>query len=346
MKRSHSLFSFGYFLIFFLSGAFIVTCCFLLFFAGTDIPESVIRERAPITFLNVVFIAALFTAFDFFLRKITVERPLKRILSATKSVMEGDFSVRIKPLHGTERFNEFDIIIESINKMAEELCGIETLRTDFIANVSHELKTPLAVIQNYATLLSAPGINDEKRVEYCKAIIETTKRFSNMITNILKLNKLENQNIFPKLQKYELNEQICECMLNFEEQWEKRSLEIKTELDEVVAINGDYELLSLVWNNLLSNAVKFNREGGSITVRLFADGDDAVVKISDTGCGISPETGRHIFEKFYQGDTSHAMGGNGLGLALTKRVLDIVGGEVSVESKVGEGSTFTVKLKR
>lgn len=346
MKKSHSVFSLRQFLVFFLAGAFIVTCCFLLFFAGLDIPESVIKERAPVTFLNVVFIAALFTAFDYFWRRFTVERPLKRILSATKSVMEGDFSVRIKPLHDPRRFNEFDIIIVSINKMVEELGSIETLRTDFIANVSHELKTPLAVIQNYATMLSAPGIDGGERDGYCKAIVETTKRFSDMITNILKLNKLENQKIFPKLQKYELNEQICECMLNFEEQWEKKSLEIETELDEVITIYGDYELLSLVWNNLLSNAVKFSREGGKIAVRLFDENEFAVVMISDTGCGISPETGKHIFEKFYQGDSSHATGGNGLGLALTKRVLDIVGGEISVESKVGEGSTFTVKLKR
>lgn len=242
--------------------------------------------------------------------------------------------------------NEFDVIIEDFNKMAEELSGTETLRTDFIANVSHELKTPLSVIQNYATILQTPDLPEEQRVACAKAITDATRRLSALITNILKLNRLENQQIFPQWSTYELSEQLCESLLAFEDAWERKNLKIETALDEAVFVRGDVELLSLVWNNLFSNAVKFTEPGGGVAVKLTAEGEYAVVTVDDTGCGISQEAGRHIFEKFYQGDTSHAAQGNGLGLALIKRVVDIMGGEISVDSTVGQGSTFTVRLPR
>ncbi len=346
MKKSRWLLSVWSFIVFFAISAFVVTCCFYLFFAGVDVPKEIIRRRSGITFLNVILLSALITLIDAVKRKFTVERPVKRILKASKKITEGDFSVRIEPVHNFDGSNEFDMIIENFNKMAEELSGTETLRTDFIANVSHELKTPLSVIQNYASMLSVPNLPEEKRIEYANAITDTTKRFNEMITNILKLNKLDNQKIFPKLTVYELNEQLCECLLNFEEQWEKKNLELETNLDKIIMVKGDPELLSLVWNNLISNAVKFTDNGGKITVKIAADNDYAVVSVGDTGCGISPEEGKHIFEKFYQGDSSHATQGNGLGLALVKRVVNIVGGEISVESEVGRGSTFIVKLKR
>ena len=230
--------------------------------------------------------------------------------------------------------------------MTEELAGTETLRTDFIANVSHELKTPLAVMGNYATMLQKPNITDEERYEYAKAISESARRLAQLITNILKLNKLENQQIFPQLDEYDLGEQLCESLLQFEDIWEKKNLNIETDIEDGVRIRSDSELLSLVWNNLISNAVKFTPEGGTIGVSLKTDGDLVAVSVRDTGCGIKPEVGQHIFEKFYQGDTSHATQGNGLGLALVKRVVDILKGEIGVQSVYGQGSTFTVKFRR
>ena len=167
-----------------------------------------------------------------------------------------------------------------------------------------------------------------------------------MISNILKLNKLENQQIYPDKQRYDLSEQLCECLLAFESAWEAKELEIETDIEDGVTVESDPELLSLVWNNLFSNAIKFTEPGGTVFLRVRSDGDNAVVSVRDTGCGISPETGAHIFEKFYQGDTSHATQGNGLGLALVKRVVDIVGGEIDVSSQIGVGSAFTVKLKK
>lgn len=349
-RVSRSLFSLRVYLLFFLTISFMVTCCLLLFLGslqnvlGITLEKQHIQQAAKFTFGNIVFLSLLCVLVDGIRRKITVERPVHRILEATQQLTHGDFSARIQPFHGFDSMNEFDAIIEDFNKMAEELSGTETLRTDFISNVSHELKTPLAVIQNYATMLQSPDLPEEKRTEYAIAITVATRRLSALITNILKLNKLENQQIYPQWSTYELNEQLCECLLYFEEAWERKNLRLETELEELVPIRGDEELLSLVWNNLFSNAVKFTEPGGTIKVCLSTAGEYAVVAVSDTGCGIAPEAGRHIFEKFYQGDSSHATQGNGLGLALVKRVVDIMGGEISVDSKVDRGSTFTVRL--
>ena len=169
---------------------------------------------------------------------------------------------------------------------------------------------------------------------------------ADMMTNILKLNRLENQQIYPQVTEFDLGEQLCECLLQYENVWEKAEIEIDTDIAEDVTVRADAELLGLVWNNLFSNAFKFTESGGKVSIALTATEHYAVVKVADTGCGMSSEVGAHIFEKFYQGDTSHSVQGNGLGLALVKRVIDIMQGEISVESVVGKGSVFTVKIRR
>jgi signal transduction histidine kinase len=341
------MFSIWNFLIFFLTIAFVVTVSFHMFIKTLGIELGMeIRTSAFLTFVNVLILSLIFTLIDGFRRKHTVERPLKRILNATDEWTQGNFSERIAPFHGLGSMNEFDIIINDLNKMAEELSGIETLRTDFIANVSHELKTPLAVIQNYATMLQNPELPEEKRIEYAKTITDASRRFTELVTNILKLNKIENQQIYPESQGYNLSEQMRESLLAFEDAWERKNLELEVvHIDDDVYINADAELLTLVWNNLFSNAIKFTEDGGKISVSLKNENGYAVIKVSDTGCGMPPEVGKRIFEKFYQGDNSHSMQGNGLGLALVKRVIDIMSGEISVESTVGQGSTFIVKLR-
>ncbi|MBQ7335161.1 MAG: HAMP domain-containing histidine kinase [Clostridia bacterium] len=341
-----------YFLVFFLLVGFVTTCCMMLFVStlaeslNVVLTEENVREAAKITFWNVVLISFIFTVADLIRRKITVDLPVKRISEATRKMMRGDFTVRIQPIAKLPSGDKFQEIIDCINQMAEDLSGVETLRTDFIANVSHEMKTPLAVMQNYGTLLQEPGLDEEKRIEYAKAVTDASRRLSDMMTNILKLNRLENQQIYPNAQPYDLGEQLCESLLQYEVVWERRGIEIETDLAENVTVCADAELLSLVWNNLFSNAFKFTGEGGTVSVSLSVSGSYAVVRVKDSGCGMSPEVGAHIFEKFYQGDSSHATQGNGLGLALVKRVIDITGGEIAVESEVGRGSTFTVKLQR
>ena len=339
------------YVVFFLTVAFAVSCCMLLFVTtlsnnmGLVFNEENIGTAAKVTFLNVLLLTFLFGTIDYVRRKLMVDRPVKLITEATEKIMQGDFSARVKPMHGAgmEGFNQIGM---AINAMAKELAGTETLRTDFIANVSHELKTPLAVMGNYATMLQRPGITENERCEYAKAISEAARKLAQLITNILKLNKLENQQIFPQPKEFDLGEQLCESLLVFEDAWEAKNLNIETDIQENVRIRSDPELLSLVWNNLISNAVKFTPEGGTVAVSLQAEGDRITVSVSDTGCGMTADTGMHIFEKFYQGDTSHATQGNGLGLPLVKRVMDILRGEISVESVCGEGSTFTVTFKR
>ena len=342
---------FSSFLLFFLSVGFVVSCCMMLFLnvlsqeMGLIYTVQNIAQAAKITFLNVVIITVLFKSADFIRRKIMVDKPVQLITDAAEKIMKGDFSARVGHMHGSgmEGFNQ---IGESINAMAQELSSVETLRTDFIANVSHEMKTPLAVMQNFGTLLQMPDLSDLQRMEYAKAITDASRRLADMMTNILKLNRLENQQIYPNLTTFDLGEQLCESLLQYESTWERKHIEIETELAEGVLVSADAELLSLVWNNLFSNAFKFTEDGGKVTLALSADEVYATVQIRDTGCGMSADVGAHIFEKFYQGDTSRATQGNGLGLALVKRVVDIMQGEIGVESVVGVGTTFTVKIRR
>lgn len=337
---------------FFVLVAFIVSCCMLLFVSiladsmGLVFTKENIAAAAKLTFGNVLLISFGAATIDYIRRKRMVDKPVQQIMDALDQVMQGDFSVRIDPVKEFAGETGFNEIIKAINKMTAELQGTETLRTDFIANVSHELKTPLAVMANLSTMLQQPDISQEERMEYAKAISHSSRRLAALITNILKLNKLENQQIFPKHEEYDLSGQLCESLLGFEDAWEAKNLNIETQIEDEVRICSDGELLSLVWNNLISNAVKFTPEGGTVGVSLTADEKNVVVQVRDTGCGIDPETGKHIFEKFYQGDTSHATHGNGLGLALVKRVMDILQGEISVQSTPGQGSIFTVRLRR
>ena len=342
---------FSSFLLFFLLVAFVVTCCMLLFLnvlakeMDLVFNSENIAQAAKITFINVLIITVLFKSVDYIRRRLMVDKPVKTITVAAKKIMGGDFSARVKPMNKSG-FEGFDQIGEAINAMAEELSSVETLRTDFIANVSHEMKTPLAVMQNYGTLLQTPDLPEEKRMEYARAITDASRRLADMMTNILKLNRLENQQIYPNLTTFDLGEQLCESLLQYESTWERKNIEIETDIADGVRISADAELLSLVWNNLFSNAFKFTEDGGRVTLTLTADEKYATVRVTDTGCGMSAEVGAHIFEKFYQGDTSHATQGNGLGLALVKRVVDIMQGEIGVESAVGVGTTFTVKIRK
>lgn len=340
------------YLSFFLMVAFLVTCSTALF--ATLLSDSLnitlngdnLNMAAKLTFANVIILSLLFTIIDAIRRKLTVERAAKQIKDAASRLVKGDFSARVEPIKSVFVDDNLKEISRCFNKMAEELSGVETIRTDFISNVSHEMKTPLSVMQNYATLLQSPELSDDKRMEYAKGIALGSKKLADMMTNILKLNRLENQKIYPKTSRYNLGEQLCECIINYETIWERKNIEIETNIEEDVYVNGDEELLTLVWNNLLSNAFKFTDDGGKVTITLESDEEKAIVKVKDTGCGISGDVGARIFEKFYQADTARATSGNGLGLALVKRVIDILKGEIEVSSVVDEGTTFTVRLTK
>jgi len=272
------------------------------------------------------------------------DKPARELAEATAKVADGDFSVYVPTVHTADKYDYLDIMILDFNKMVEELGSIETLKTDFVSNVSHEMKTPIAVIKNYAELLQSDHITEAERKEYAAIVEDAAGRMSTLISNILRLNKLEHQRITASIQPYDLTRQLYDCILQFETVLDEKELELDVDTEDRARVNADESLMVLVWNNLLSNAVKFTGHGGTVKVVQRTFGSTVKVTISDTGCGMSDETVKHIFDKFYQGDTSHSGEGNGLGLALVKRVLELMDGDISVESTEGEGSSFTVTL--
>lgn len=301
------------------------------------------------TLIPTIYWTAVAAGLTLFTRKKvkdTYEEPLHRLADATQQVAGGDFSVYVPTIHTADRLDYLDVMILDFNKMVEELGSVETLKTDFVSNVSHELKTPIAVIKNYAELLQMKNASDGEKAEYARNIEEAAGHLSALISNILKLNKLENQRIDPEIESYDLCGQLEECILQYEELWDEKELELEVDMEEKAVIQADPSLMELVWNNLLSNAIKFTEQGGKVTVRQATEAEYVEVSVSDTGCGMSKESIRHIFDKFYQGDTSHSKEGNGLGLALVKRILVLMNGDIQVVSQEGKGSTFTVKLPR
>ncbi|MGL6198879.1 MAG: ATP-binding protein [Lachnospiraceae bacterium] len=274
----------------------------------------------------------------------TYEEPVYKLAEAARQVAGGDFSVYVPTIHTSDKRDYLDVMILDFNKMVEELGSIETLKTDFISNVSHEMKTPISIIKNYAELLQKGHISEGQQKEYAKAIETASVRLSDLISNILKLNKLENQGIVSENKGYDVCRQLCECILQFEEVWEEKEIELETDLEDEAMVFADDSLLELVWNNLISNAMKFTKPGGTVTIRQISDKEYIRVSVTDTGCGMSEDCMKHIFDKFYQGDTSHSNEGNGLGLALVKRVLELMNGDIDVSSEEGVGSTFTVAL--
>lgn len=332
------------FFLFFILVSFITTCTSLSFATGLNIPIEVQRSNGMFTFFNVIFISILLYTCDYIRRKLTIDRYTKMITENLDRITNGDFTIEIEKINPLYT-NQFDLIIEGINKMTRELNSVETFRTDFISNVSHEFKTPLTIIQNYGTLLQDTDITKEEQVEYAKNIAETSNDLAKLISNILSLNKLENQQIFPKLKDFNLSEQLLDCLLSFEDNINEKKLKIETDVNDNIYINSDKELLKIVWNNIFSNAIKFSKDGGKLSLKANTKNDLLVVNISDEGIGMDKDTGRKIFDKFYQGNTAHAVKGNGLGLALVKRIIIILNGKINVKSELGVGSTFTVSLK-
>lgn len=343
-NRTKHILSLSGYLVLFLTVAAIITVAIFVYAAAEERFSDNKGMIALVMLIAVFFLALVCTLIDGIRRKTMIDRPVEKILEATERITAGDFSVRIATDHPYGRYNEFDRIIEDLNRMTAELSKTEVLRSDFVSNVSHELKTPLAIIENYSTAIRDAEIDRETRERYADVLIATAKRLSSLVTNILKLNRLENQQIRTEQTSVRLDEMLSDAILQFEDRIEEKKLELDCDLDEI-AIVSDPNYLEIVWNNLISNAVKFTDAGGSIRVSLKEERGAAVVRVSDTGCGISKETGEHIFDKFYQGDTSHAQEGNGLGLALVKKVIDVLGGEISAESEVGKGSTFLVRLR-
>lgn len=274
-------------------------------------------------------------------------QPLRRLIRATKEIGEGHFDIHVQEekQHLYQIVPELQDLIRNFNEMAEELRGIELFRNDFINNFSHEFKTPIISIRGFAHELRQEGLTDEQRSEYAKIIEEESDRLARLSANVLTLSKLENQQIVTGQTEFYLDEQIRQSILLMESEWSEKELEVIPEL-EPLRYCGNEEMLALVWRNLLSNAIKFTPSGGCIRVLMDVTEKNVSVAVADNGIGMSDAVLARIFEKFYQGDTSHAHAGYGIGLALVHRIVVLMNGSVSVESREGHGSCFTVKLPR
>lgn len=266
--------------------------------------------------------------------------PVKKLGDAMGKVADGDFSVRLETKSSAKEVRE---VFTGFNLMAHELGATEVLQTDFVSNVSHEFKTPINAIEGYTTLLQGCDDLDEDQRQYVDKILFNTKRLSTLVGNILLLSKIENQSIQTNQTRFRLDEQIRQSILGLEAAWSAKDIEFDVELDNVEYL-GNEGLLHHVWDNLIGNAIKFNPPCGLVTLRLTKQDGKIVFTVKDNGPGLTEEAQKHLFDKFYQADSSHKEEGNGLGLALVKRILVIFGGEITVENISGGGCRFTVLL--
>jgi signal transduction histidine kinase len=269
-------------------------------------------------------------------------KPIREMMEATHKVAKGDFSAEVE-VKGSVVF-ELDALAESFNKMVRELKGIETLRNDFVRNFSHEFKTPIVSISGFAKLLKNGDVSDEETQEYLNSIIQESERLVDLSTSILNLSKVENIEIVSDKTLYRLDEQVRLAILMLEPKWSAKYLSLDIALEEEIEMSGNKNLIQQVWINLLDNAIKHTESGGTLKVGLWQSGRRAIFRLEDDGIGMSEETMRRMFDKFYQGDTSRSMMGNGLGLTLVKRIVDLCEGTIEVQSELGKGSTFTIKL--
>ncbi len=266
-------------------------------------------------------------------------KPMQAYITATNKLAAGDFSVRISRRYPAP-FRELQ---ESFNRMAEELGSIELLRSDFINNFSHEFKTPIVSIKGFAELLKEENLSPAERNEYLDIIIRESSRLASMATNVLNLSRIENQAIVTDRKQIDLSEQIRRCVLLMQNAWEAKNIDMEVDLDEIT-VNANGEMLSQIWLNLLDNAVKFTGEGGRVGVTLRREGNRAVASVRDDGPGIPPEDIDRVFDKFYHADAGGEAPGNGLGLTLARKIARLHGGDITCESRPGEGALMTVWL--
>lgn len=316
--------------------------CFLLLLRGGRL-YFFLRNPLALILAFYVFSFIIATVLTLYISRYILS-PVEHLSDASKKVAHGDFTVQI-PLDSDS--DELNVTISNFNSMVRELRSIETLRDDFIANVSHEFKTPLSAIEGYAMLLQEKNLGDKEREECARKILQSTARLNDLTGNILLLSKLDNQNYPQENTTFSLDEQIRQAILMFESVWTKKQIDIDCDMPDVSFV-GPQSLLNHVWINLIGNAVKFVKGDGSgrITVRLTPNEKNVVVTVADNGIGMDDKTIAHIFEKFYQGDTSRRSSGNGLGLALCKKIVESLHGTITAKGAPGEGSVFTVVLPR
>lgn len=342
MKKKYSSSLWVYFVLIVFSimllTAFIMTFLAYILFQIGHLSQ---YNRSPLApFIFLLFISVIIgTSISIFVAKKILE-PITNFSNATYEVARGNFDIKIDE---KGPIGEIRDLTKNFNMMVHELSSIETLRNDFIVNVSHEFKTPIATIEGYATLLQDKNLSDSEFKEYTQMIIYSARQLNTLSSNILSLSKLENQEIILEKELYRLDEQIRHAILMLEPDWNLKHLVFNINMIKIEYC-GNESLLMQVWINLIGNAIKFTPNNGLIHINLFKNDSSIIFEITDTGIGIDNSIIDHIFDKFYQGDTSRRINGNGLGLPLAKRIIDLSNGSISVKSVIGEGSTFTIIL--
>lgn len=295
-------------------------------------PERFIASLAIISFIIAVIIT-------YMINKITLE-PIREVIKATNELAQGNYDTRID-ITGA---NELIVLNESFNKLAKELSSVELLRTDFVNNFSHEFKTPIVSLKGYAKMLRYnKELTQQERDEYLDIIIIESERLAALSTNVLNLSKIENQQILTDCTNFRLDEQIRTSILTLESKWSDKNIELDIDMDDC-EFRGNEEQLKLIWRNLLENAIKFSKENGKIEIELRRYSAAAMIRISDNGIGMDENSKKHIFDKFYQADTSHTAQGHGLGLTICSKVIKLHGGRIIVKSEIEKGTEFVVML--
>ncbi len=302
----------------------------------------VIPSLGIYTLISLLLVSGITVALMSYFIGRRVLTPLVKLSSASKEVARGNFDVTVSD---SSKMEEVQSTFRNFNAMVRELKSISTLSSDFIANVSHEFKTPLSVIEGYAMLLQDDRLTAQEREDYLNKILVNTRRLNTLVGNILMLSKMETKPLPEQYTRFRLDEQLRQVVAQLEPQWSAKGISFRVRLDEVELLGWE-QVLPYVWSNLVSNAIKFSPSGSVIALTLLEQRECAVVTVSDRGCGMEPDVQERIFEKFYQGDTSHKAEGNGLGLALVRQIVELSQGVVEVESQPGKGSTFRVILPK
>ena len=318
---------------------FVVTLGILHLFSINGIPLTQVFSPFSITFVCCLLCIILGYITSYSLMN-TIYRPLEELNAASQKIARGDYEIR---LHYKGPIREISNTFENFNFMVEELSSVEIMRKDFIADVSHEFKTPLSSITGYVTLMQDPDLSEDERNEYFQMACLNIDKLNDLTTNILQLSKLENQSTIEEPVTYRLDEQLREAIVLLEPKWSQKELSLELNLPKTM-YTGQQSLLFQVWTNLIGNAIKFSNQNGTITVSIDSIDNALEVIVSDNGIGMSEETIAHIFDKFYQGDSSRRSQGNGLGLALCKKIVDLCNGRIYVSSEPGKGSVFMVRL--
>ncbi len=332
-----------FFMLFALSVSNLLAGVFLAFIYVTDLKTTWDLTPLKITLISLGITYVSSGVFSIILNK-NILKPLNELTNATNEIASGNFDIKVdNVLNPWNEGSQLGTLVGGFNRMADELKSTEMFRNDFIHNFSHEFKTPIISIRGFARQLYQGNLTPEQEREFAKIIMDESEKLANMSSNVLLLTKLENQEIVTDKTRFSLDEQLRNCLILLEAQWSEKNLNLDLDLEEIT-IYQNAEILSHVWKNLISNAIKFSKNNGSLTIICRRTTDHIHISIEDTGIGMSDKTMSQIFDKFYQGDTSHATPGNGLGLPLTKRIVEMIGGKIFVKSTLEKGSTFTVHL--